>query len=91
MDWWSANSWCAANGGRLITGTIAGHALNSFYENYDGNGDIYTYFGQAIHFWTGYDAGDSCNASYVIADSDYEGVDNDGRNYDFRGYALCAL
>ena len=90
MDWWSANSWCAANGGSLITGSIAGHALNSYYENYDGNGDIYTYFGQDIYFWTGYDAGDSCQAWFVFAESAIEGV-NDYFSRDYGNYVLCAL
>ena len=89
MDWWSANSWCAANGGHLVTGTIAGHALNSYYENYDGNGDIYTYFGQNMWFWTGNDYGNSCSAWLVNATSDGEIVDyTDRTNY---YYALCAF
>jgi len=91
MDWWSANSWCAANGGSLITGTIAGHALNSYYTNYDGNGDIYTYFGEEIWFWTGYDVGNSCYALNVKATSYVEKVYDGNRNYKGAVYALCAF
>ncbi len=86
-DWWSAYSWCIGNGKQLVTGSIAGHALNEYYENYDGNGDIYTYFGQDIYFWTGHDSGDSCGAWYVHALSDFEDVYDFSRSYDY--YALC--
>ena len=72
----------------LVTGSIAGHSLNSDYYNGDGNGDIYTYFGQDIDIWTGYDSGDSCNAWRVTATSYYELVRGDGRDFsDY--YALC--
>jgi len=92
MNWWSANSWCAANGGSLITGTIAGHALNSDYEDPNGNGDIYTYFGNPnIWFWTGYDSGDSCNAWFVASQSNYESVYDTKRNFSRYRYTLCAF
>ena len=81
MDWWSAYSWCKGNGMEPVTGTIAGIPLNSYYENYDGNGPLYQYFGDDFYFWTGHDYGDSCFAWYVAATSDYERVYDDRRNY----------
>jgi hypothetical protein len=86
-DWWSAYSWCKGNGMDLVTGTIAGKALDSYYENY-GNGPLYTYFGQDIYFWTGHDAGDSCLAWRVGARSAGEYV-NSGRRYSNSYSALC--
>jgi len=87
-DWWSAYSWCKGNNMNLVTGTIAGKALNSLYSSEDGDGPLYTYFGQDIYFWTGHDYGNSCNAWYVGAYSFLENVYNYGRNTD-GAYALC--
>ena len=72
-----------------VTNSIADHSLNSNYDNYDWDGDIYTYFGQDIRFWTGYDYGNSCYAWLVEAESDYEGVYYGYRNNSSMFNALC--
>ena len=87
MNWWSAYSWCIGNGMDLVTGTIAGKALNSLYYNEDGNGPLYNYFGQDIYSWTGHDYGDSCTARYVDATSSHERASDASR--DNRYAALC--
>ena len=92
LDWWSAYSWCKGNGMEPVTGAITKAdgteiQLNSSYENYDGNGPLYQYFGEDISFWTGHDSGDSCRAWNVFAVSDEEYVGYGNRHLNF--YALC--
>ena len=91
-DWWSAYSWCIGNGMDLVTGTIAGKALNSYYSTEDCDGSLRPYFGQDIYFWTGHDYGDSCNAWFVVAVSEGDCVGGDyvgGNGRETNRYALC--
>ncbi len=88
IDWWSANSWCVGNGKHLVTSPIVGHPLDDSYLNDRGNGDIYTYFGQDVDFWTVYDDGESpCCAWAVYADFHLDNIYLLCRSYG--SYALC--
>ena len=87
MDWWSAYSWCKGNNMNLVTGSIAGHRLNESYNYFDKTGDIYTYFGRKINFWTGYIVG-VCDAWAVDVFRDAEFVNSLSRNYP-EFVALC--
>ena len=89
MDWWSAYSWCKGNGVEPVAGTIAGKPLNSYYENWAGNGLLYQYFGGEISFWTGHDYGDSCTAWNVDVNSGDEFVSDGDRHYGTFYSALC--